>query len=156
MDYQSGCVADDGIIWCLYSSFDNFNKPNIDETRITNPDETYVGLFHGEITSAKTDAGFQSVNGFDSSYFEGIDFGLLGHIHKRQVIKNDGVPLVYCGSLVQKDHGENISKHGFIIWNVEEQTFEEVDYTDNKYGFYTFKINDISDFDDNEEEIINL
>lgn len=156
LDYESGCVEDDNLVWCLYSTFDNFAKPNIEEMRIKHPDSTFVGLFHGELKSAKTDVGYVSENGYDAGYFEGIDFGILGHIHKRQCIKNNGVPLVYCGSLIQQDHGENISSHGYVIWDVEKQTYEEVDIPNEDYGYYTFSINNIEDIEEDREEVVNL
>lgn len=156
LNYQSGCLIDDNIIWCLYSSFDNFNKPNIDEIKISNPDSVYIGLFHGEVKSSKTDAGYQSSIGFDASYFDGLNFCLMGHIHKRQTIDYEGIKLVYPGSLIQQDHGENLSNHGYLLWNVYEETFESKNFTEDSYGFYTFEIKKIEDLDENNEELINL
>ena len=155
-EYESDCYADDNGVWCLYSTFDNFAKPNIEEMRIKYPDSTFVGLFHGEIKSARTDTGYVSENGYDAGFFEGVDFGILGHIHRRQCIANNGVPLVYCGSLIQQDHGENISSHGYVVWDVEKQDYEEIDIPNNEYGFYTFSINDIDDIENDNEEILNL
>ena len=154
--YESGCFADDNIVWCLYSTFDKFARPNIDDFKVSNPDATFVGLFHGEMKSAKTDVGFVFENGHEPSFFDGIDFGILGHIHKRQCISNKGVPLVYCGSLIQKDHGENISGHGYVIWDVENQTYEEHDIPNEQHGYYTMHINSIDDIDNDKEEILNL
>lgn len=159
LNYESGCVKDDNIVWCLYSIFSGFQKPNIQEAKecITDKENTkFVGLFHGDLKSAKTDAGYVSENGLDASYFSDINFGLLGHIHKRQCIKCDGVQLVYSGSLIQQDHGENISGHGFVVWNVEEETWEGVDVENENNGFYTLTINNEQDIDNNLEEIINL
>ena len=156
LGYQSGVLDDDNVSWCLFSSFDNFARPNIEEARIKKPDNTFVGLFHGEVKSAKTDTGYVSENGHDPSFFDGIDFGILGHIHKRQCIKYNGIPLVYCGSLIQQDHGENVSSHGYVIWDVQEQEYEEVDVPNTEYGYYTFSINNEEDIDDDKEEIINL
>ena len=120
------------------------------------PDCTYVALYHGEVKNAKTDVGYVHENGADTSLFEGVDFGILGHIHKRQCIKHNGVPLVYCGSLIQKDHGENLSGHGYVVWDVESQNYEEYDIQNEDYGFYTFKINSIEDIEEDKENIINL
>lgn len=154
--YESGCFKDDNVVWCLYSVFDNFARPNIEEFRIKYPDDTFVGLFHGELKNAKTDVGFVFENGYEPGLFEGVDFGILGHIHKRQCIPFNGIPLVYCGSLIQQDHGENISAHGYVIWDVKEQDYEAVDLPNEDYGFYTFSINDIEDIDNDKEEILNL
>lgn len=156
LNYESGCLVDDNIVWCLYSVFDNFNKPTIDEYRVQEPDCTFVGLYHGVINGAKTDVGYQFDSGLSSSYFDGVDFAIVGHIHKRQTIKNDGVPLVYCGSLLQQDFGENLTKHGFLVWDVETCGFEEIDIDSKPYGFYTFTIKDESDIDKDKEELINF
>lgn len=155
-DYCSGCVVDDNVVWCLYSSFDNFTEPGISEYRIQNPDYTYVSLYHGDVKGAKTDTGYSSGTGMEASYFDGSDFAILGHIHKRQCIKYNGIPLVYCGSLIQQDFGENISKHGFVVWDVEKRTYEEVDMEDTEYGFYTFSVNSEDDIDEDNEELINF
>ena len=156
LEYESGCYKDDNIVWCLYSTFDNFARPNIEEFKIKYPDDTFVGLFHGELKNAKTDVGFVFENGYEPGLFEGVDFGILGHVHKRQCIPFNGIPLVYCGSLIQQDHGENISAHGYVIWDVKEQDYEPVDLPNEDYGFYTFSIDKIEDIDDDKEEIINL
>jgi DNA repair exonuclease SbcCD nuclease subunit len=96
------------------------------------------------------------MNGLNASYFDNVDFGLFGHIHKRQTIKYEGIPLVYCGSLIQQDHGENMSSHGFLVWDTEEVSFSSVENENKEYGYYTFKIDDIEDIEMDDEEIINL
>jgi len=156
LDYKSGCLEDDNVIWCLYSAFDGFARPEIDEYRIQSPNSTYVGLFHGVLKGSKTDAGYQSENGLGVSYFDGLDFCIMGHIHRRQCMKHEGIPLVYCGSLIQQDFGENLSKHGFVIWDIENETYDEVDFDDDKYGFYNFVLNSEDDIENDKEEIINL
>ena len=80
----------------------------------------------------------------------------MGHIHRRQCMKHEGIPLVYCGSLIQQDFGENLSKHGFVIWDIENETYDEVDFDDDKYGFYNFVLNSEDDIENDKEEIINL
>lgn len=156
LNYESGCMVDENIIWCLYSSFDNFAKPNIDEYRINMPEKTFFGLFHGTLSSARTDTGYISENGLDGSYFGNIDFCIMGHIHKRQCITYEGIPMLYCGSLIQQDHGENINGHGFVTINTETLEYEEIDISNNNYGFYTFEINSENDIDENKENILNI
>lgn len=156
LGYESDFIKDDNIVWCLYSSFDNFAKPNIEHARITYPDCKFVGLYHGIVRSAKTDTGYQSDTGIEPSYFGDIDFGILGHIHKRQMIKHEGVQLVYCGSLIQQDFGENVSSHGYVIWDVEEEKFIEKDVKNPNYGFYTLTIDNEDDIENDKEKILNL
>ena len=156
LEYESGYLVDDNVTWCLYSAFDNFARPNIEEAKALHPDNVCVGLFHGELKSAKTDVGYVCENGYEASYFEGIDFGILGHIHRRQCIKNNGVPLVYCGSLIQQDHGENIQGHGYVVWDTETLKYDEVDVKNDQFGFYTMALGSIEDLDNDTEEILNL
>lgn len=154
LDYKSGYIVDENITWCLYSSFDSFAKPNINESKISNPDNLCIGLFHGEIKSSKTDAGYQSENGIPVNHFDGLDFCICGHIHKRQKLTYNGTTIVYVGSLIQQDHGENISNHGYIILNTETLEYTEHNIT-NDNAFYTFSINGIDDIDNNVEKLLN-
>lgn len=156
LDYQSGCVTDGDIVWCLYSAFDHFARPNIDEERAANPNAKFIGLFHGDLKNAKTDTGYVVENGLSPSSFEGLDFVIMGHIHKRQEINHEGTPLVYCGSLIQQNHGENIGGHGYIMYDTETDEYEAFDIENDNYGFYTFTIDSPEDIDNDKEEIINL
>ena len=67
-----------------------------------------------------------------------------------------GVKIVYCGSLIQQNMGENISGHGGVIWDVENKTWEPFDLNDGEYGYYKFAINNPDDIDNNMEKILNL
>jgi DNA repair exonuclease SbcCD nuclease subunit len=156
LGYESGCMIDENIVWCLYSAFDEFRKPNIEDYREENPDKTFFGLFHGTLSSARTDVGYIVENGVEGAYFNDIDFCLMGHIHKRQCIKYEGIPMLYCGSLIQQDHGENISGHGFVTVNTETLEYNEIDIKNEEHGFYTFSIDSEEDIDLNKEIILNI
>lgn len=65
------------------------------------------------------------------------------------------IPINYCGSLIQQNFGENVSKHGFLLWDVENKTYTEHD-VENKYPYYQFKITSIDDLENNNEKITNL
>jgi DNA repair exonuclease SbcCD ATPase subunit len=72
--------------------------------------------------------------------FDGYDLALLGDIHKRQeLISPKGCKCVYAGSLVQQNFGETLDKHGFLVWDLDTLTYEEVDIK-NDYGYYTMDI----------------
>lgn len=155
LEYESGCMIDDDVCWCLFSSFDSFSKPNIDEVKMQNEGIKYIGLYHGEVKSAKTDSGYISENGLNASYFEGLDFTIMGHIHRPQTIDYKGNKLVYCGSLIQQDHGENFDNHGYIVVDTEEMEYEFKQIENKDYGFFTIEINDFTDFEENAERLIN-
>jgi DNA repair exonuclease SbcCD ATPase subunit/DNA repair exonuclease SbcCD nuclease subunit len=119
------------------------------------PNDAYnVGLFHGPVESSTTDLGFTL---YDTNYtpetFRGCDLVLCGDIHKRQTVGEQDTPMVvYCGSLIQQNHGETLKDHGFIKWYFEDGKLEDGDFVDisNDHGYYTLEIDggevpDVSD-----------
>ena len=158
LEYRSGCYVDDNIVWCLYSIFDDYNRPEIDEMKIRHPDKKLVGLVHGDVNGAVNFAGRMSEHGLDAGVFEGLDFVIAGHIHKRQEIKKNGVRVVYCSSMKQKDFGETVNQHGFVLWKIYDKkapTYEFIDVVNPECGFYKFKVEDIKDIEENKEELLN-
>lgn len=155
LNYKSGYIVDNNIVWGLYSIWEKYQKPNIEEIREKYPNHKIFGLFHGEIPGAKTDIGRMSDKGIDVNSFIGCDAVLCGHIHKRQEIRKNGIPMVYAGSLFQKDAGENVTGHGFVEWNVEDLTYKVHD-VENDYSIYKFKISSYEDVEDDIERLINL
>jgi len=163
LEYNSGIFVDDNIAWCLYSSFSGFNTPDIlihkeAHQGLDNAPEIYVGLIHGDVNGAITTTNRVTENGIDPGVFEGCDFVMAGHIHKRQVIKRDGVNIVYCSSINQKDMGESVNGHGFVVWDVDDPdniTYKFVDVPNPDGGYYKFEINDINDIKEDKEELLN-
>ena len=165
LGYQSGIYDDDNVSWCLYSSFSGFNRPDIEVHKEANKenekkDNFYVGLIHGEVNGAISVTNYVSETGIAQDVFDGCDFVIAGHIHKRQELKKNDVKIVYCSSINQKDFGESITGHGFVLWDIDvddksEISYKYVDVPNPDYGFYKFEINDISDFEKDEEELIN-
>lgn len=152
LGYKSGCVVDDNVIWTLYSMFDKFKKPVLPKKKKGN---IVVGLYHGDVAGAVTDTGRMTEDGIDTDDFEQCDCVMAGHIHKYQELKKNGVPVVYPSSLFQQNTGENISMHGYVIWNIEtmEHTFHEVP---NDYRIYKFEITSYEDIDNDVERLTNL
>lgn len=160
---QSGIYKDNNIAWCLYSSFTGFNTPDINvhkeaEKGTDNPAEIYVGVIHGDVNGAITTTNRVTENGLDPGIFDGCDFVIAGHIHKRQEIKKNGVRIVYCSSIRQRDMGESINGHGFVVWDTEDAEdieYKYVDIPNPNGGFYKFVVNDISDIQNDKEELLN-
>lgn len=163
LDYKSGIYKDDNIAWCLYSSFSGFNTPDIEVCKefdkgTESPAEIYIGLIHGDVNGAITTTNRVTENGLDPGIFDGCDFVIAGHIHKRQEIKKNGVRIVYCSSIRQRDMGESINGHGFVLWDVEDPEdieYKYVDIPNPNGGFYKFVINDITDIQNDKEELLN-
>ena len=155
LNYQSGYIVDENIIWALYSMYDGFAKPNIEGLKEKNPDATIIGLYHGEVAGAVTDVGKMCDNGIDTDAFKECDCVMAGHIHKFQEIKKKGVPIVYSGSVFQQDCGENTTGHGFVIWDIEKMKYK-LHEVKNNYKTYKFKITSYEDVENDVEKLINL
>lgn len=151
----SECFKDDNIVWCVYSIFEENSRPNIEAARAEfGDDKTYIGLYHAPVLNAKTDIGYEIDHGAGLEHFEGCDIVMLGDIHKRQSFNHKGIPIAYPSSLIQQNFGENVTKHGFLLWDVETKTFTEHD-VDNKYPYYQFRIKSLEDIENGTEKITN-
>lgn len=153
LNYKSGYIKDDNVIWALYSMYDKFARPNIDGLKEEN--NVIIGLYHGDIAGAVTDTGRMSDNGIDTNLFKDCDCVMAGHIHKYQVIKKNGVPIVYSGSVFQQDSGENTTGHGFVIWDIEKMK-HKLHEVKNNYKTYKFKITSYEDVSEDKEKLLNL
>ena len=156
--FESGYVVDDNVVWCLYSTFDDFNTPDLTELEVDYPDNDFVkvGLIHGDINGAVSDTNRVTDKGLDPNTFSDMDFVIAGHIHKHQEIKKNGVKIVYCSSLIQQNNGESIHGHGYVVWDTETCEYEFMELENEKYGFFKFRINDIGDIEEDKEVLVNL
>jgi len=104
--------------------------------------KTKIALFHGPVDRSVTNIGYVvSSRHFTTDMFDGYDLALLGDIHTRQeMLSPSGCKIVYAGSLIQQNFGESLDKHGFLCWDVESKTYEEIDIQ-NDFGYYTLDIN---------------
>jgi len=127
-----------GVRFDTFSIFDD--KENWKFEPITSNTKN-IALFHGPILDATTDVGFHiSSRHFTTEMFDGYDLALLGDIHKRQeMISPKGCKVVYPGSLIQQNHGEALTKHGYAIWDIDTLSVEYVDVP-NDYGYYTLHV----------------
>ena len=86
----------------------------------TNPDKINIALYHGSISRCKTDMNWTMTNGEDElSIFDDFDFSMLGDIHRRQFLDEEG-RVWYAGSTVQQNHGETNDK-GILIWDIKSK-----------------------------------
>lgn len=143
LDYElnrkSGYIIDENIIWSVYSIYDGFNEPIIpNEIR---KGKKIIGLFHGPLIGSKTDLNHDMDRGCNINMFTNCHCAMIGDIHKRQVLVNDkGIDIVYSGSLYQQNKGENVSGHGYVIWDIDSLEFEFKD-VNIEYGLYKVKMN---------------
>jgi DNA repair exonuclease SbcCD nuclease subunit len=154
LGYECGTVIDDNITWALYSIYDDLNKPDIDIVRKKYPNNIVIGLFHGSIVGGKLYNGFISDTGNDTASFEECDYVFAGHIHKRQELVSGNCKIVYAGSPIQQNYGESLTQHGYVVWDIENKSYEFVDI-ETDYGYYDFSIKSIDDIREDKEILIN-
>ena len=155
--YKSGFIKDDNVVWCLYSTYVGFEKPGFEADKQTNPDKSvkYIGLIHGEINGAMSQNNMVSESALDVGLFDGTDFVFAGHIHRQQVIEGHGTKVVYCSSLKQKNYGETVTGHGFVLYDVETGKHEFIETPNDKTSYFKFGISSLDDIDNNEEKLLN-
>jgi DNA repair exonuclease SbcCD nuclease subunit len=162
LEYKSGYMVDDNVVWCLYSTFDLFTGPEdmkslnrkVKKMKESGDKRTFVGLFHGDCNGAINAGGF-CLKGLEPDHFKGTDFVIAGHIHKFQELVKENTRVVYCGSLIQQDLGESITGHGYVVWTIPENAYELVEVPNENYGYYKFKIENENDVDEDKEQLIN-
>lgn len=116
--------------WMPSTEFDQFRFWNYDIRGHGEfnplPEYINVGLYHGSILGCVTDLGFVMTDAeADLEQFKGMDFMMLGDIHKRQAFM--GGRAWYAGSLIQQNYGEEGNK-GFLLWNISSKTDFNVEY----------------------------
>ena len=132
---DTGVYPFHNITFVVYSILDN--QENWPKGELVKGENT-ICLFHGPVNDSTTDIGYTvSSNSFTTEMFDGFDMVMLGDIHKRQTLGRSTI--AYAGSMIQQNHGESLEKHGYLLWDVESRTFEEVDIP-NDYGFYTLDV----------------
>ena len=155
LEYQSGVLNDDNVSWALYSIFDNFNRPNIEEVKeMFDKKHKIIGLYHGTIVGAELNNGTTMQEGMDLDTFKGCDCVMAGDIHKRQVLKRGKVEVVYSGSLIQQTFGETVSQHGFVVWDIPSLKHEFVDL-ESDYGLFDIELKSLEDIDSDKEVLRN-
>jgi DNA repair exonuclease SbcCD nuclease subunit len=153
---KSDVNVDDNIAWVVYSIYDNNMAP---DALVSNKfdDKVKLGLFHGVINGAVNELGFKFMHGSDVEKFNKCDAVLCGDIHKRQVLNTkSGVSVVYPGSMIQQNFGETVSEHGFnvVTINNKDVKFEFFDI-ENPVKYLNFRIKDIEDIEEGNEELLN-
>lgn len=98
-----------------------------------------LALFHGSITGAKTDLDYSLGAGEkDVSFFRGMNFAMLGDIHKSQHLAyrtdKNGTPkpwISYAGSLISQNYGESETK-GFLVWDIRSNDDWDVEFIEHE------------------------
>ncbi len=139
----------ENILFNNFSVFDDSDKyvkvEDIPAKYLVGTDH-HIALFHGPVNNAVTDIGYTVSNrAITNELFDGHHIAMLGDIHKHQVLQeyNDAESkpvIVYAGSMIQQNHGEEIKGHGFLMWDLKRRVFKHYELS-NDHGFYTVEIN---------------
>lgn len=106
----------------------------------------HIALFHGPVNNAVTDVGYTVSNrAITNDLFDGHHIAMLGDIHKHQILQEfdegENKPaIVYAGSMIQQNHGEELKGHGFLMWDLKRKIFKHYELS-NDYGYFTVEIN---------------
>lgn len=102
----------------VFSLADQSNYPTKKDWSSSSSDVN-IGLFHGSVRNCLTDMNWRMTNAeHDVEIFDGLDFALLGDIHKQQFFRDRTIG--YAGSLIQQNFGEDPTK-GFLLWDFEKK-----------------------------------
>lgn len=150
---ETDFFVDDNIVWAVWKHGDKNNNPWKYKKKLADIDNslTIIDLFHDPINGAKSPLGyeFKKKTYYSLKDFQGT-FSFFGDIHKKQVFGNKAA---YCGSLIAQNFSEgDYEFHGYIVWNIENFTYEEVP-VHNDFSFKTVKVNPYTDFEDLSFEI---
>ena len=145
-----GVYEDENINWCVYSLVQHNLPPEFTQNGKLN-----IGLFHGPIQGLYTDIGYKFEDGFDVDKFSGCDLVLCGDIHKRQVFDIPGDKKAYMiGSTIQQNFGESITKHGYGVYDIENDEYDFIDLPNPK-PFLKFRIESFDDLVNGTEKLLN-
>ena len=65
------------------------------------------------------------------------------------------IPIIQVGSTIQENFGETINKHGFGIYDVENDKYDFVDLKNSK-PFLSFRLKSFEDIIDGKEKLTNV
>lgn len=151
---NSGCHEDENVVWVPISLMDDNKVPECFNPKKKIKGKTYIGLFHSPLTGVETDLGFAFGNVYPLGNFDGMDVILSGDIHRHQIVQEKDPLIIMCGSFLQQNYGETISKHGYVRLDIETGEYELIEIP-NDYGYYQFKLNSIDDIETGTEELTN-
>ena len=76
-------------------------------------------------------------------------------MEKKKIKMKKKIVAMMPSSLLQQNFGETVTKHGFLLWDIETKEIKECDI-ETDYGFYQFRIKSLEDIENDGEIITNL
>lgn len=146
---KTGIYTYNNILFAVSSVFENNNVIPYNSITHLTKDKTTIYLYHGLINKAQINKKFkvesENINvekNIDNSIkrFADYNYVLLGDIHKHQYLNKEKT-IAYCGSLIQQNMGESIDNHGYIYYDIKNNTTNHV-HIQNDYAYVTLHIKD--------------
>jgi DNA repair exonuclease SbcCD ATPase subunit len=143
---ETGFYEDDNIVWAVWHHPDK-QGPWKTVNHKRDSKKTYVDLFHDPVKSCMTPLGWPLEKGVHITIddFEG-DLGMFGDIHLQQNMDDDGKK-AYSGSLIQQSFDEKIHGHGYLLWDIEKQTYDLIE-VENDWRHIEIVLDGEIDYDD--------
>jgi DNA repair exonuclease SbcCD ATPase subunit/DNA repair exonuclease SbcCD nuclease subunit len=145
---KSGFYEDENVVWAVWDHVDRrYNKINTwkDIPHTRKKDKIYIDIYHDPVNGCKYHNGYNpgKIEFPSPSDLKG-NFSFLGDIHLRQFFNNR--TKAYPSSLVQQNHGEDPFGHGYLLWDIEKGTVQEINI-DNEHRLINFEIVPDTDYD---------
>ena len=107
-----------------------------------NNDRIKIACIHQTVNGVSDYANFvYNSSRFTVQSFNNFDAVLAGHIHKPQQLINRKPYIVYPGSLIQQNFGQD-NIHGLVKWNLQNDVNWQFVKIHNDYGYYSIQIVD--------------
>jgi DNA repair exonuclease SbcCD ATPase subunit len=101
-----------------------------------------IGLYHGLVGTLKLQEMYEAKGEKSVEDFKGYDYVLLGDIHTFQYL-NDEKTIAYASSLISQNFTETDTNHGFIYWDIENETSSYVSIPNDYHHKICFIENNI-------------
>jgi len=150
---ETGFYKDDNVTWAVWHHPEKEGPwKKIEHER--DPNQIYIDLFHDPIYASISCGGWKMEDSYHIKPEQFLGkYALCGDIHQRQFLRNDK-RVVYCGSLIQQNYEESLDGHGYIMWDIEKGTMQEIDL-EYDFAHYTIDANQV-DCDKLDFEIENI
>lgn len=104
---------------------------------------TKIALFHGTVINAKFQNYNEATEGYPLEWFADYDIAMLGDIHLQQIGDYKGMKWGYSGSLIQQNIGEPLFNHGYLLWDLKDNSVTEHHIMNNYGTIYIKQFNGI-------------
>jgi DNA repair exonuclease SbcCD ATPase subunit/DNA repair exonuclease SbcCD nuclease subunit len=143
--------VDNNFQYVIMSCLDDEKTWNsVREAALLYPDRVSIALWHGTINGIDLDNGTKLESKHGLELFKGLDYAMLGDIHKTQVLDPEQ-RFAYPGSYPKQNFGEG-EKGGYFLWDIQDKDKHELKFVElpTVCPYYTIALHtapDVPSFD---------